>query len=251
MLKKFLKEVVSIVVGKQAEDIIDLLDNQNYMNEFLIAKKLGITINQTRNILYKISDFGLISSIRKKDKRKGWFTYFWKIEIMKSLEFLRSELMKKMEQLNYQIKSRETKRFYVCEQCGIELSEENALLHDFMCSECGNIFTLKDNVKLVKELRKNWDVLKEKLQLVENEIKKEKERTDKERAKEIRREEKKLQKKSKKKRMENKAARKKLQKQLKKRKFSKKKNKKKQHKKSAKKAKSKKMLRKIKHKKKK
>ncbi len=250
MLKKFLKEVVSIVVGKQAEDIIDLLDNQNYMNEFLIAKKLGITINQTRNILYKISDFGLISSIRKKDKRKGWFTYFWKIEVMKSLEFLRSELMKKIEQVNYQIKSRETKRFYVCEQCGIELSEENALLHDFMCGECGNIFTLKDNVKLLKELKKNWGGLKEKLQLVENEIKKEKDRTDKERAKEIRREEKKMQKKSKKKRLERKAIREKLQKKLKNVKSAKKKNKKKQHRKSARKTKSKKRFRKTKNKKK-
>ena len=68
MLKTFLKEVVTIVVGKQAEDIIDMLDGSKYINEFLIAKKLGITINQTRNILYKISDHGLISSIRKKDK---------------------------------------------------------------------------------------------------------------------------------------------------------------------------------------
>ncbi len=250
MLKKFLKEVVSIVVGKQAEDIIDLLDNQNYMNEFLIAKKLGITINQTRNILYKISDFGLISSIRKKDKRKGWFTYFWKIEVMKSLEFLRNELMKKIEQINYQIKSRETKRFYVCEQCGIELSEENALLHDFMCSECGNIFTLKDNVKLVKELRKNWNMLKEKLQFVEAEIKKEKDRVDKERAKEIRKEEKKMQKKFKKKRLERKAVKEKLLKKLKKIKPAKKKNQRKQHRKSARKTKSKKMFRRTKHKKK-
>ena len=88
MLKTFLKEVVAIVVGKQAEDIIDMLDRDKYINEFLIAKKLGITINQTRNILYKISDHGLISSIRKKDKRKGWYTYFWRIEILKSLEFL-------------------------------------------------------------------------------------------------------------------------------------------------------------------
>jgi len=209
MLKKFLKEVVSIVVGKQAEDIIDLLDNNNYMNEFIIAKKLGITINQTRNILYKISDFGLISSIRKKDKRKGWYTYFWKIEVMKSLEFLRNELLKKMEQINYQIKSREMKRFYVCEQCGIELNEEHALLHDFTCNECGNIFTLRDNTKLLKELRKNWNILNEKLNLVEDEIKKGKEKIDKEKAKELRKEERRMQKKSSKKKKKLKLVKKK------------------------------------------
>ena len=105
MIKTFLKEVVIIIVGKQAEDIIDMLDGDKYINEFLIAKKLGITINQTRNILYKISDHGLISSIRKKDKRKGWYTYFWKIEVLKSLEFLANIIDKRKDQLIHQIKS--------------------------------------------------------------------------------------------------------------------------------------------------
>jgi len=73
MLKDLLKEVVAIVAGKQAEEIADILDSKKHVNEFLIAKKLGITINQTRNILYKLSDFGLVSFIRKKDKRKGWY----------------------------------------------------------------------------------------------------------------------------------------------------------------------------------
>ena len=133
MLAKFLKEVVVILVGKQAEPIADLLDSQKHVNEFLIAKKLGLTINQTRNILYKIADYGLVSSIRKKDKRKGWYTYFWKIENLKSLEFLRDMLSKKIENINNQIKSRETKMFYVCPECHVEYNEENALLHDFTC----------------------------------------------------------------------------------------------------------------------
>lgn len=188
MLKKFLKEVVVIVVGKQAEDITDLLDSKKHINEFVIAKKLAITINQTRNILYKISDHGLISSIRKKDKRKGWYTYFWKIEVFKCLEFLRNILLKKIEQISYQIKSRETKEFYVCKDCNIEFNEENALLHDFTCNECGKILTLKDNTKMLKEFRKNLDKLKRKLKFVNGEIRTEKEKIEKRRFKEIKKE---------------------------------------------------------------
>ena len=190
MLKKFLKEVVVIVVGKQAEEISDLLNGKKYMNEFLIAKKLGITINQTRNILYKISDCGLVSSIRKKDKRKGWYTYFWKIEVLKSLEFLRNILMKKTDQINYQIKSRETKEFYVCERCNIEFNEENALLHNFTCNECGDVFILKNNNKLLRELRRNLGKLNKQLELVNIEIEKEKEKIEKSKLKEINKKEK-------------------------------------------------------------
>ena len=70
MLKDLLKEVVVIIVGKQAEPIADLLHSNKHVNEFLIAKKLNLTINQARNILYKIADYGLVSSIRKKYKKK-------------------------------------------------------------------------------------------------------------------------------------------------------------------------------------
>lgn len=190
MLKNLLKEVISFVAGKQAEDIVDLLDTQKYINEFVIAKKLNLTINQARNILYKISDFGLVSSIRKKDKRKGWYTYFWKIEILKSLEFLRESLLKKIENTEHQIKSRETKRFYVCPRCHIELSEENALINNFTCNECGSVLVLKDNGKLIRDLRKNKEKLERDLRTVEEEVSKEKGKDEKKRTKEMKKEEK-------------------------------------------------------------
>ncbi|MGA2130605.1 MAG: hypothetical protein ABSG05_03285 [Candidatus Pacearchaeota archaeon] len=190
MLENLLKEVISLVAGKPAEEIVDLLDTQKYVNEFVIAKKLGLTINQTRNILYKISDFGLVSSIRKKDKRKGWYTYFWKIEIVKALEFLKENLLKKIDNTEHFIKSRETKRFYVCDRCHIELSEENALLNNFTCTECGSLLVLKDNTKMLKDLKKNKEKLERDLALVEEEISKEKGKEDKKRSKEARKEEK-------------------------------------------------------------
>ncbi len=185
MLKNFLNEVISIVVGKPADSIVELLEGEKYVNEFIIAKKLDITINQARNILYKISDHGLVSSIRKKDKKKGWYTYFWKIEVLKSLEFLKELTIKNITQLRNQIKSRETKRFYVCERCNIEFNEENAMLHDFTCNECGEVFTIKDNDKVIKEFKKNEDKLVNKLKLIDDEITIEKTRLDKIKMKEI------------------------------------------------------------------
>jgi len=205
MQTKFIKEVVVIVVGKQAENIVDLLVEKNNVNEFLIAKKLNLTINQTRNILYKLSDYGLVSSIRKKDKKKGWYTYFWKIEVLKSLEFLKNVLKKKIDEVNHQIKSRETKLFYVCKRCNIELSEENALLHNFTCNECGDVFTLKDNSRILKELKKTLNKLEAELRDVEQEIEKEKEKQEKRKLKGLKKESaKKIKKKKSKKKVKNK-----------------------------------------------
>ena len=123
MLKKILKEAVFIVVGKSSEQLVDLLSGKKYINEFTLAKKMDLTINQVRNLLYKLADYDLVSSIREKDKKKGWYTYFWKIESLKCLEFLRGILIKKIDQIEHQIKSRETKKFYICERCKITMSK--------------------------------------------------------------------------------------------------------------------------------
>lgn len=186
----FLKEAVSNIVGKQAEEIVNFLEGSKYVNEFLIAKKLNNTINQTRNILYRLSDHGIVSSIRKKDKRKGWYTYFWKIEVIKALEFLRENLQKRLDQIKNQIDSREVKRFYICERCNIEYNEENALFMDFTCNECGNVFVLKDNTKVLKELRKNYEKFSNDMSQIETELDSEKGKSDKRKIREVQKEEK-------------------------------------------------------------
>ena len=124
---KFLKSIVEHLTSKQAVPIVDLLVDKKDVNEFLIAKKLGLTINQTRNILYKLSDFGLVSFIRKKDKRKGWYIYFWTLNLFKSLSLLEQKMKKESENLEHQLKSRKEKRYYKCDTCSIEVTEEAAL----------------------------------------------------------------------------------------------------------------------------
>ena len=188
MLQDFLKEAISLAVGKQSEQISDILSNTKYINEFTIAKKLDMTINQTRNILYKLSDFGLVSYIRKKDKKKGWFTYFWKLEAVKVLEFLKGIKKKNIDQIEHQIKSRETKSFYICQKCNIEFTEENALFHDFSCIECGQLLTMVDSSKILKDLKRSLNKFKDEVETINDQILKEKEKLEKIKVRQIKKE---------------------------------------------------------------
>ncbi|MEM3113331.1 MAG: hypothetical protein QXI33_02815 [Candidatus Pacearchaeota archaeon] len=161
-----LRDVSIAVGGKNAAAIVDLLIDKKNVNEFIIAKKLNLTINQTRNILYKLSDEGLVNSIRKKDKKKGWYTYFWTFNADKAFLFLEKILLKEIEQLEFQLTSREVKRFYICPSCHSEVSEETALLYEFTCPECGEVYELNDNKQAIHEIRNNITRLRKKLEEV-------------------------------------------------------------------------------------
>ncbi len=167
---EFLKDIALGVGGKNAAFIVEQIVGRKNVNEFLIAKKLGLTINQTRNLLYKLADEGLVSSTRKKDKKKGWYTYFWTFNEDKALILLQRELHKAIERLERDIESRKTKRFYYSPGADTEYTEEKALDYNFICPETGELMELKDNTSAIKQMEVELSKLREKLKEVNSEL---------------------------------------------------------------------------------
>jgi transcription factor E len=199
---KFLKSIVEHLTNKQSAEIVDLLAEKKDVNEFIIAKKLGLTINQTRNILYKLSDFGLVSFIRKKDKRKGWYIYFWTLNVGESLKLLEKKLFDELGQLELQLKNRREKRYYLCNTCSLEVSEETALLNDFACPECEEIYILSEGEEITKKLEKEISKLQREIDFVSEEKKIEDSKTQKKKVRKIKRAEAKVKEKRKKEKKE-------------------------------------------------
>jgi transcription initiation factor TFIIE subunit alpha len=171
MQVNLLKTIVSSIAGQNSAGIVDLLHDKKNVNEFLIAKKLKLTINQTRNILYRLADEGIVSFIRKKDRKKGgWYIYFWTLNTGKGLMKSKDNLSKTIESLKTQLATRRTARFYYCSNCQIESNEENALLYQYTCPECGEILQLKDKSKEIENLEKEISKLEGILNSVEQEI---------------------------------------------------------------------------------
>tara|TARA_Y100000034_G_C6844619_1_gene382484 strand:+ start:103 stop:939 length:837 start_codon:yes stop_codon:yes gene_type:complete len=182
---KLLKIVIEDLINKQSVEIIDLLAGKKNVNEFSIAKNLKLTINQTRNILYKLSDFGLVSFIRKKDKRKGWYIYFWTLNTHQALSLLDESLNKRLDLLREQLKNRTEGRHYLCTTCTIEVTEETALLNDFVCPECEEVYELSDDSEVREELEKKISKIGKELTLVLEEKGLEEDKLGKEKARKI------------------------------------------------------------------
>ncbi len=180
MQLNLIKEIVSGIIGKDGEKIVEILYGKKNINEFFISKKLNLTINQTRNLLYKLSDKGLIHFIRKKDKKKGgWYIYFWTLDIKRSLSLLKEQIANKIENLNAELQKRRSERFYYSPSSALEYTEEEALEHNFICPETGEVLELKDNKEIVKRIETDIS----KLKILVEELSKELEEIEKKRNK--------------------------------------------------------------------
>ena len=170
-VKDLLKNIVAEIAGEHAVGVVDLLHNKKNVNEFLIAKKLDLTINQTRNILYKLADEGLVSFIRKKDTRKGgWYTYFWTLDVGKSLSKFKEKLSHNLKHLRGQLESRKTKRYFYCSNCDLEFSEENALANEYSCPECGELLELKKSAAEIESIKSEISKFETILSQIEEEL---------------------------------------------------------------------------------
>ena len=161
MQKDLLKKIALEVGGQSAEGVVDILFGKKHVNEMIIAKKLKLTINQTRNVLYKLGDEGLVSFIRKKDSKKGgWYIYYWTLEAGKSLSKLKENLSTKIEELSSRLSQQKNERFFHCQYCDLEFNEEHSLLNDYHCSECGELLELKDSSEEIVQIEEEMKVRK-------------------------------------------------------------------------------------------
>jgi hypothetical protein len=113
----------------------------------------------------------LVTFIRKKDKKKGWYTYFWTFDSEKAFLLIKKIILKEIDQLQHELSSRQVKRFYKSPGLNIEYSEEKALEYDFICPETGEVMELKDNSAEIKEINLQISRLQKKLELIDVELK--------------------------------------------------------------------------------
>ena len=95
---KLIEDLVKEVVGDEAVRLVDLIKGKKNVSEFKIADKLKITVNQVRNILYGLNSRSLVTFTRKKDKKKGWYIYYWTFDEKKARDVI-IEIKEKRNQL--------------------------------------------------------------------------------------------------------------------------------------------------------
>ena len=151
--------VVENVAGHDVVPLIAVLKDKKNVSEFILAEELKEEINTVRNKLYRLYDSSLVEFIRKKDKKKGWYIYYWTFVPSRIPKILENLKKKKLEKLKERLKSEQSADFFECINKCMRLTFEKAIDFEFKCPECGSLMNQEDNSKKIKHMFEEVELL--------------------------------------------------------------------------------------------
>ena len=160
-------KIASILGGDEYHKVaISLLKAEDATDEE-IASSTGLRINMVRRVLYDLFGKSLITGIRVKDERKGWFVYRWRTRREEVEHFIEKQKKKIAERLEQRLDYEDASDFYHCsnEEC-LRVTFEDSLESMFKCPSCGSILNLKKNDRSKKAYAKKIDEIKQDMQQV-------------------------------------------------------------------------------------
>ena len=149
---KIVDEVASEVAGADVLPLVKALRNKMNVSEFKLATSIKKEINVTRNMLYRLYDNNLVSFTRKKDKKKGWYIYYWTFNQKRVKDLVKDIKKNKYEKLLERLEREKTVQFYACPNKCIRLDFDQGHDYSFKCPECGSLLNAEDNRAKIKEL---------------------------------------------------------------------------------------------------
>lgn len=160
---KIIESVVIEVAGEDVLPLVNALKNKKNVSEFKLAEDIKQEINITRNMLYRLHNSNLVSFIRKKDKTKGWYIYYWTFspKMVKYLAFSLKE--KRLVRLKERLKRENSSDFFTCENQCVRLDFEQSTEFQFKCPECGELLNQEDNRQKIKDIEKEIKTIEKEL----------------------------------------------------------------------------------------
>ena len=164
--ENILRDVIGEVAGDDVVELVLLVQGKTNVSEFKLAEKLDITVNRVRNMFYRLSEHNLVEFTRKKDAKKGWYVYFWTLDMPRVRDLAVNHKQRLTSKLEERIVREETGKFFICPDKHIRVNLENAMEHNFRCPECDANLVADDNTKLINNIKKQIEKLNEEVNLL-------------------------------------------------------------------------------------
>jgi len=154
--------VVKEIVGEDVVPLVALLKGGVRLSEFELAKKIDKEVNETRTLLYKLYEANLVNFMKKREKKSGWYVYYWKFNTNMVEHLFNNLNTKHLTELRKALVRETETQFFSCINNCTRLDFETATTLQFKCPECGGAAEQEDNsekIKYIEQQIKNLEDL--------------------------------------------------------------------------------------------
>src|SRR3989338_4024863 len=155
LTNKKIQGLVSEIAGDSAIPIIEYIRDKKNVSEFIIADKVKMDMQTTRNILYTLNSYNVATYIRRKDRKKGWYISYWTFNRKRVKDLIEKLREDKITKLRERLYKEETNKgnFFICSKACARLDFEQATEFSFKCPECGSLLHQQNNTKTIEHIK--------------------------------------------------------------------------------------------------
>lgn len=147
-------KIAALIGGEEYYKVARALLNTEDATDEEIASATGMRINIIRKVLYDMFGKALITGIRVKDEKKGWFVYRWRAKRDQAENFIDNQKKKILDRLQKRLEYEESSEFYHCGNSPCpRIKFDVAVELFFKCSNCNGPLGMVDNTKIKDALR--------------------------------------------------------------------------------------------------
>ena len=146
-------KIAGLIGGEEYTKVARALLNSEDTTDEEIASATGLRINIIRKVLYDMFGKALITGIRVKDEKKGWFVYRWRAKQDQVDNFIENQKKKILDRLQKRLEYEESSEFYYCgnRDCP-RVKFDYAVEVFFRCPLCRGSLNMVDNSKIKEAL---------------------------------------------------------------------------------------------------
>jgi transcription initiation factor TFIIE subunit alpha len=154
-------KIAGLIGGEEYLRVARALLNSEDATDEEIASATGMRINVIRKVLYDMFGKALITGIRVKDEKKGWFVYRWRAKQDQVDNFIDNQKKKILDRLQKRLEYEDSSEFYHCgnKDCP-RVKFDSAVEVFFKCPICKGSLNMVGNEKVKDALRYKIEQIK-------------------------------------------------------------------------------------------
>ena len=151
-------KIAGLIGGEEYVKVARALLNTEDVTDEEIASATGLKINIVRKVLYDMFGKALITGIRVKDEKKGWFVYRWRAKQDQVDNFIENQKKKILDRLYKRLEHEDSTEFYHCGNHDCPRVKFDAAVELFFkCPNCKGPLNMVDNSRVKEALRYKID----------------------------------------------------------------------------------------------